>query len=100
VTRKATVSDAASEELSAAVRWYESQRLGLGAELLDTVTTAIERIAQQPEIGAASLADARVRRALVERFPYELVYRLTGDDIVIVAIAHLKRRPGYWKHRY
>ena len=100
MTRRATVGDAASEELTAAVAWYESQRLGLGAELLDSVSTAIERIEQQPELGSASFADPRMRRALVDRFPYDVIYRLTADDIVIVAIAHQKRRPGYWKHRY
>jgi plasmid stabilization system protein ParE len=99
VRRSATTSDAASEELAAAVGWYESQRLGLGAELFDAVAATIERIEQQPEIGAATYPDPRVRRLLVHRFPYEVVYRLTENEIVIVAFAHLKRRPGYWKHR-
>jgi plasmid stabilization system protein ParE len=85
--------------LAAAVRWYESQRLGLGAELFDAVTATIERIEQQAEIGAATYQDPRIRRLLVHRFPYEVVYRLTENEIAIVAIAHLKRRPGYWKHR-
>jgi toxin ParE1/3/4 len=99
VRRKATTTEAASDELAAAVRWYESQRLGLGAELFDAVTATIERIEQQAEIGAATYQDPRIRRLLVHRFPYEVVYRLTENEIAIVAIAHLKRRPGYWKHR-
>jgi len=35
----------------------------------------------------------------VARFPYHVVYRLEDDEIVILAIAHMKRRPGFWKHR-
>lgn len=42
--------------------------------------------------------DPRTRRLLVGRFPYQVVYRLRATEIVIVAVAHLKRRPGYWKH--
>jgi len=39
------------------------------------------------------------RRILLRRFPYQIVYRLKPDGIVVVAVAHLKRRPGYWKSR-
>jgi toxin ParE1/3/4 len=99
VRRTSHISDAAADELTAGVRWYESQRLGLGADLFDAVSATIERIEQQPEIGATAQDDRRTRRALVERFPYQVVYRLDQDEILIVAIAHLKRRPGYWKHR-
>lgn len=97
--RTTRITDSASEEFSAAVRWYESQRLGLGAEMFDAVVTTIQRIEQQPESGAAAHPETRTRRTLVERFPYQVVYRLTQDEIEILAIAHLKRRPGYWKHR-
>ncbi len=96
--RASRITEAASDEFTAAVSWYESQRLGLGAELFDAVVATIASIGQQPEIGMAH-PESPTRRALVERFPYQVVYRLTQDQIVIVAIAHLKRRPGYWKHR-
>ena len=99
MTRTARITEAASDEFTAAVRWYESQRLGLGAALFDAVSATIARIEQQPEIGGPAHPDSRTRRTLVERFPYQVVYRLAQDEIVVVAIAHLKRRPGYWKHR-
>ena len=89
---------AAREEFSAAVRWYEGQRPGLGAEFFDAVVHATSLIQAQPEIGTLS-PDHRTRRVLVQRFPYQVVYRLSVDEIVIVAIAHLKRRPGYWRNR-
>ena len=90
---------AASEELSAAVRWYEDQRPGLGADFFDAVAATTARIRAHPEIGTSVPPDKQTKRLLVPRFPYQVVYRLIGDGIVIVAVAHLKRRPGYWRHR-
>ena len=89
---------AAREEFTAAVAWYEEQRPGLGGEFFDAVVQATALIQAQHEIGTPS-ADRRTRRVLVQRFPYQVIYRLSADEIVIVAIAHLKRRPGYWKRR-
>jgi toxin ParE1/3/4 len=83
VKRTTRITEAASDEF-AAVRWYESQRLGLGAELFDAVVTTIARIEQQPEMVMAH-AESPTRRTLVERFPYQIVYRLTQDAIVVVA---------------
>ena len=90
---------AASEEFAAAVQWYEEERPGLGADFFDAIAATTARIQDHPEIGVPISSDERTRRAFVSRFPYQVVYRLMGDEIVIVAIAHLKRRPGYWKDR-
>jgi plasmid stabilization system protein ParE len=98
VTRIVRNLKAARDEFAAAVRWYEEQRPGLGGEFFDAVVHATSLIQAQPEIGAPS-PDRRTRRVLVQRFPYQVVYRISADEIVIVAIAHLKRRPGYWKRR-
>ena len=67
--------------------------------MFDAVVDSIEGIERQPEIGTAIYPDPQTRRVLVVRFPYQVVYRLDQNEIVVVAIAHLKRRPGYWKHR-
>jgi len=99
VTRPARISEPASHEFSEAVRWYETRRTGLGGEFFDAVGATVSGIETNPEIGAAISADGRTRRTLVTGFPYQAVYRLRPDEIVIVAIAHLKRRPGYWKNR-
>ena len=88
----------ASEEFSAAVGWYEKQRSGLGAEFFDAVVHSVSLVKAQPEMGTLS-KDRRTRRVLVQRFPYEVVYQVLEDEIVIVAIAHSKRRPNYWKNR-
>ena len=92
-------SEPASDELNEAVRWYEARRSGLGGEFFDAVADTLRLIEGRPEIGSAASADCMTRRLLVPRFPYQVVYRLRPDEIVIVAIAHLKRRPGYWKTR-
>jgi plasmid stabilization system protein ParE len=99
VTRRLRTAEPAVEELREAVRWYEARRAGLGAELFDAVADTVELINSHPEIGEPTSADRKTRRALVPRFPYQVVYRLRPDEIVIVAVAHLKRRPGYWKIR-
>ena len=99
MTRALRSSQPASEELSEAVRWYEVQRPGLGGEFFDAVVATIMMIESLPEVGRPVRDDPRTRRLLVARFPYEVVYRLQPEAIVLVAIAHLKRRPGYWKGR-
>jgi plasmid stabilization system protein ParE len=94
VNRPLHSSDPAAEELTAAVRWYEARRTGLGGEFFDAVVTAVALIESRPEIGTTVSADGQTRRVLVARFPYQVVYRLRPTDIVIVAVAHLRRRPA------
>lgn len=89
---------AASEEFAAAVRWYEDHRVGLGAEFFDAVSTTMDLISERPELGPVDSGGV-TRRVLVRRFPYHIVYYLTPTQIVVVAIAHLKRRPNYWHSR-
>lgn len=89
----------ASHELTEAINWYELKRPGLGAELFDEVSGTIARLTQNPESGSPMSTDHRTRRVLITRFPYQLVYRVRADEIVVVAVAHLKRRPEYWRHR-
>ena len=93
------IGSLASAELTEAVRWYESKHRGLGGELLDEVTKPIDRLSSNPETGRPMSADQNTRRLLVSRFPYHLVYHIRPAEIVLVAVAHLKRRPGYWKNR-
>ena len=99
MSRPLRSSEPASEELAAAVRWYEFQRTGLGSEFLEAVIAAVSQIESNPEIGIPVRDDPRTRRLLMVRFPFQVVYRLRGPEIVIVAFAHAKRRPGYWRQR-
>ena len=88
---------AAREELLQAVHYYEQEREGLGKSFLSVVQALAERLLDHPESGPIIFRD--VRRAGVRRFRYDLVYRIRPDALIIVAVAHHSRRPGYWKNR-
>lgn len=99
MTRAVRISEPASEELIHAVGWYEARRQVLGGAFLDAVAELVTLIETQPEIGSVNRDDPQTRRVLVRRLPYQVVYRLTPTEVVIVAVGHLKRRPGHWRDR-
>lgn len=80
-----------------ALQYYEVRVPGLGADLLDEIERAVEQIAAHPE--ACQLVGPQVRRKLLWRFPFSLIYAVYPDRIRIVALAHQKRRPFYWRSR-
>jgi plasmid stabilization system protein ParE len=92
-------SQPASDELIAAIRWYEARRTGLGAELHEAVVRTIDLIRNHPDSGSPRTGRFPSRQLRVARFPYKVVYRVRRDDIYIIAIAHTSRRPEYWKDR-
>ena len=98
-----TIHPAAVDEMRAAALWYEERAPGLGVRFVDSVLAATNRIAENPRIGAiwqsARLARKGVRRLTLTNFPYLLVYALEAERIVVVAVAHGRRRPGYWLRR-
>jgi len=89
-------------ELSEAAAWYESQREGLGEELLREFEVALAAIESRhsafPRLLGIS-SDLNVRRALLPRFPYAAVFMELPSEIRILAVAHAKRRPKYWLNR-
>ncbi|MGI0485689.1 type II toxin-antitoxin system RelE/ParE family toxin [Pantanalinema rosaneae CENA516] len=85
-------------ELDRSISYYETQKVGLGLDLLATVEQAIAKIQQNPNLGA-SYTIAGVRRYIIPRFPFQLFYTELEHLIWVVAIAHSKRRPGYWSKR-
>lgn len=88
---------AARAELEGAVEYYESGRQGLGLDFAEEVYATIGRILAYPYSG--STMSESTRRCLVNRFPYGIIYQVTKDTVRIIAVAHLHRRPGYWKER-
>lgn len=92
---------AATEELDAAGEWYDAQRPGLSLELLDAVHDAIALIVERPAAWQRDgvVASREIRRFVMRRFPFSIVYYVVDDLVRIVAIAHAKRRPGYWRVR-
>ncbi len=89
--------EAAALELSDAAAFYEQECPGLGAALLDEVEAALTSLAQFPE--GAPVLRGRIRRKVLLRFPYSLMYSLHPDNVRILAVAHDKRRPFYWRGR-
>ncbi len=87
----------AEAEFIAAAQRYEGQAQNLGADFISAVERSYRRLLTFPESGHPF--GIRLRRVLVPGFPYGLLYRAEADQIFIVAVAHVRRRPGYWRHR-
>jgi plasmid stabilization system protein ParE len=87
----------ADAEFLAAARYYEDQAENLGLDFIAAVQRTYQRLAAFPESGHPF--GSRLRRALVPGFPYGLIYRVESERLFIVAVAHLHRRPGYWRAR-
>ena len=87
----------AEKELNEAIDYYEDIEPGLGYDFALEVRSAIGRLVDFPK--AWAVLDGDVRRSLVKRFPYGVLYSEEKDGIFIVAVMHLHRRPGYWKPR-
>ena len=87
----------AAAELHEAVAWYDEQAPGLSERFLDEMEAARKLIMAHPN--AWHLLGNGVRRYRLERFPYGLIYVVEGDEIVILAVAHLHREPTYWESR-
>ena len=89
--------DEALDEAEQAARWYADRSPTAAAGFADELDVAAAAIGQAPETWPPY--DHGTRRFLLRRFPYFLVYRVEPERVVIVAVAHAHRRPGYWKDR-
>lgn len=89
--------DLAKLELNDAAQYYERESSGLGAAFVTEVERCADAIVRHPEVGPAVLGS--VRRRLLRRFPYGLLYTVKPDMIRILAVMNLKRRPAYWVGR-
>lgn len=87
----------AREEFLAEVAYYNENEPGLGERFAKAVEEACARTLVFPQAG--SLAASNLRRVLTAGFPFSVVYRAEKDGILVFAVAHHKRKPGYWKSR-
>lgn len=102
MSRLVRFEDEAETEYRQAGVWYESRREGLGLEFFDEIDTTIGQVLEFPRIGAPVPRlprDLPVRRVAVRRFPYHVVYLEMAEELRILAVAHDRRRPGYWRQR-
>ena len=95
--RIARFAEAAKLELIQEVEFYENKEAGLGARFLASIREVVSRAILYPLTG--SLYRKNTRRLLVKDFPFAVIYRSHTDGIVIFAVAHLSKRPGYWRSR-
>jgi len=96
------INAAAEEELRAAVAWYEERLPGLGAEFFSEIGRTLGLIQQHPLMGSPVprvRAERGTRRVPLRRFPYYVIYREQDAELQVIAFAHFRRKPGYWRHR-
>mgnify|MGYP001767603289 CR=1 FL=1 len=84
-------------ELADAAVYYESVSKGLGVDFVSEVKNAVKAIDAHPEAWAVLQGD--IRRILLRRFPYALLYKARQGRIIVYAVMHLSRNPKAWKSR-
>ena len=84
----------ARQELDDATHYYDTEFQGLGKWFRGAVSEAAKRISEYPEAGPVERG--AVRKYLLHKFPYKLLYSIEQDHIFIMAVAHLHRKPDYW----
>ena len=94
---KLEVHPEAIAEAAAASLWYRERSATAADAFLQEIDLAIERILEAPE--RWSLHSRGTRRYVMRRFPFSVIYFLHEDTVEVIAFAHGRRRPGYWKAR-
>ena len=89
--------DLAKEEFKETSEYYEFEIEGLGMRFKEEIIRALRNIKKFPEIGIIEEGD--IRRYLLHKFPYKIMYSIEKDYIYILAIAHMHREPNYWINR-
>jgi plasmid stabilization system protein ParE len=92
----------AEDELDAAAAWYERQRPGLGQDFIDEIARCLTRVTEAPHsfsLLPSARRELEIRRAAVHRFPYAVLFLDQTKAVRVLAVAHQRRRPGYWRGR-
>ncbi|MGB7344077.1 MAG: type II toxin-antitoxin system RelE/ParE family toxin [Pirellulaceae bacterium] len=87
----------AIREIREAVQWYRERNDEVATEFRNLVESAEELVQRSPESWASYLLETRGFR--FQKFPFVLAYVIRGQQVFIVALAHTKRKPGYWRDR-
>ena len=102
MSHRIIVLDEAEDELIAAQHWYENKRAGLGQEFRKAIDEAMDRRAEAPLTALPIFNPSttiETRRMLVKRLPYSIIFVDHNEDLWVIAFAHNRRRPGYWRER-
>lgn len=100
--REVRIHPQAADEAEQAVAWYENERSGLGGEFASAIDAALDLMewSEIPSVPAAGQAGKLgVRRLILKRFPYDVVFIASAHDIWVIAFAHHSRRPAFWTSR-
>jgi hypothetical protein len=92
----------AEVELTAAAHWYNKEQRGLGDRFLEAVVVSRRRIEADPvtlPLSEHYRGPRDIRRCPVAGFPYQVIFEIRHDELIVLAVAHGKRRPGYWSRR-
>ena len=92
----------ARRELKFSAAWYERRQTGLGERFLDSVRQAFQRIVDDPQSlprDLTKLSRRDIRRCEVRGYSYQVIFEIRPDELVVLAVAHGSRRPGYWARR-
>ena len=87
----------ADQEAEGAVQWYRERSLMAAAGFVAELSHVIQKVAESPERWPRHIANTR--RYIFPVYPFSLIYRLMPHEVTVVAVAHAKRKPGYWKSR-
>lgn len=94
---RAEFHPAASVEIIEAATYYDGEVIGLGEAFILDVQRITGLVREQPQIGQR--INEAFRSIVLARFPYSLIYVVESERILVVAVAHQRRRPGYWRAR-
>jgi plasmid stabilization system protein ParE len=100
--KKVRLLPEAETEIDEAIQWYDRQEFGVGERFLQAVREALQAVAEHPHrypVVATLRSGDMVRRILLTRFPYAVVYHVGETEVIVIAIAHGAQRPGYWRGR-
>jgi plasmid stabilization system protein ParE len=97
VTRTLEILEEALEEAEEAARWYAERSETAAVGLAEELDAAIVQIERTPKAWPPYAYNTR--RFLLRRFPYSVVYRVYANRVIVIAVAHAHRRPGYWRAR-
>lgn len=95
---KISVHEAAESELNDSADFYDIACVNLGSAFIDEVQRTIKNISEFPD--AAPVIRGQIRKKLIAKFPYSVIYSVHLDEIRILAVAHQKKRPFYWRSRH
>jgi plasmid stabilization system protein ParE len=89
------ISEEAASDLTSAITYYSDQNADLAGAFFSDFDSACDLIIERPEIGKP--IGTGNRKVVLQRFPFVLIYKSEGDYLRILAVAHQRRRPEYWK---